>query len=60
MVRHAEQSLKNFGCPKIDLMIRKSNEGVIAFYQKIGYNDDPVGVLSKKLREDEPYIRDSY
>ena len=55
MVRHAEQALKTLGCPKIDLMVRKSNEGVIAFYRKIGYDDDSVVVLSKRLREDEPY-----
>jgi ribosomal protein S18 acetylase RimI-like enzyme len=55
MVRHAEQALKTLGCPKIDLMVRKSNEGVIAFYRKIGYDDDSVVVLSKRLREDESY-----
>jgi hypothetical protein len=42
MVRHAEQPLKTLGCPNIDLMIRKSEEGVIPFYHKIGYNDDPA------------------
>ena len=55
MVRHAERALKTLGCPKIDLMVRNSNEGVIAFYHKIGYNDDPVVVLSKRLKEDKPY-----
>ena len=52
---HAEAALTHMGCPKIDLMVRKSNSGVISFYHKIGYNDDPVVVLSKRLQEDEPH-----
>jgi len=59
MVRHAEKALKDLGCPKIELMVRKTNEGVMAFYHNIGYNDDPVVVLSKRLKEDEPYVRDA-
>ena len=53
MVRHAEAELLNRGCPKIDLMVRNTNEKVIAFYKSIGYGDDPVVVLSKRLIEDE-------
>ncbi|MEE8397896.1 MAG: GNAT family acetyltransferase [Desulfobacterales bacterium] len=55
IMKYAEDTLKQLGCPKIDLMVRKSNEGVIAFYRKIGYEEDPVVVLSKRLIEDEPY-----
>ena len=54
IMEHAEEVLKNMGCPKIDLMVRKSNEGVISFYHKIGYGEDPVVVLSKRLIEDKP------
>ncbi len=52
---HAEQALRKIGCPKIDLMVRKTNQNVISFYHKIGYNDDPVVVLSKRLQEDQPH-----
>jgi len=55
LVAHAEQALKKIGCPKIDLMVRDTNKGVIDFYHRIGYHDDPVVVLSKRLSEDEPY-----
>jgi len=55
IMSHAEQSLREIGCPKIDLMVRKTNHSVISFYHKIGYNDDPVVVLSKRLAEDKPY-----
>jgi ribosomal protein S18 acetylase RimI-like enzyme len=55
MVEHAEIELRKRGCPKIDLMVRNSNDSVIAFYKSIGYDDDPVVVLSKRLVEDETY-----
>ena len=55
IMRHAESALKHLGCPKIDLMVRDSDEGVISFYRKTGYKKDPVAVLSKRLIEDEPY-----
>lgn len=53
MVRHAEAELLIRGCPKIDLMVRNANEKVLAFYKSIGYGEDPVVVLSKRLTEDE-------
>ena len=43
------------GCPKIDLMVRNSNDEVIEFYRAIGYDLDPVVVLSKRLRQDDPH-----
>ncbi len=55
MVDHAEGALKALGCPKINLMVRESNTGVISFYRKNGYERDPVVVLSKRLYEDEPF-----
>ncbi len=55
IMNHAEAELKRIGCPKIDLMVRKSNLGIISFYRQIGYTIDPVVVLSKRLQEDEPF-----
>lgn len=55
MVTHAESALNDVGCPKIDLMVRKTNDEVISFYQSIGYEPDPVIVLSKRLIKDGPY-----
>jgi len=46
---HAEQALIALGCPKINIMVRHSNPGVISFYEKIGFQKDPVTVLSKRL-----------
>ncbi len=55
LTNHAEEALKQIGCPKIDLMVRETNKGVIDFYHKIGYTNDPVAVLSKRLSNDETY-----
>jgi ribosomal protein S18 acetylase RimI-like enzyme len=59
LIREAENRLLKIGCPKIDLMVRKSNENAISFYHKIGYKNDPVVVLSKRLYEDEPYKKNA-
>jgi ribosomal protein S18 acetylase RimI-like enzyme len=55
LVAHSEGKLLELGCPKLELMVRNSNQAVIAFYQAIGFGLDPVVVLSKRLRVDEPH-----
>ena len=55
LVEISEAELAKLGCPKIDLMVRNTNQAVIDFYHAIGYGDDPVVVLSKRLIEDEPH-----
>jgi len=55
VIDHAESELIKLGCPKVELMVRKTNENVISFYQSAGYDIDPVIVLSKRLTEDEPH-----
>ena len=52
IVEHAELKLKALGCPKINIMVRDSNKVVIGFYEKIGFQKDPVTVLSKRLLPD--------
>ncbi len=51
----AEAELCSLGCPKIDLMVRDTNQEVIAFYRALGYGDDPVAVMSKRLTDDQPH-----
>jgi len=50
-----EQKLKNIGCPKINLQIRSNNENVIKFYESIGYFDEHMTSMGKKLSEDPEY-----
>lgn len=59
MLRHLEIVLTERGCPKINLMVRKTNQDIIGFYHNVGYSNDPVVVLSKRLSEDSAYGNDS-
>jgi len=45
----AEQWLRARGVRKLELMVRKSNAGVVAFYEHLGYETEPVVVLSRWL-----------
>ena len=53
IVEEAEQRLRAAGCPKINLQIRRSNAGVIAFYSTLGYREDHVVSMGKRLESDE-------
>jgi ribosomal protein S18 acetylase RimI-like enzyme len=54
MMAQAEKLLRVAGCPKINLLVRSENDGVIGFYRSLGYAADPVVCLSKRLEHDEP------
>ena len=49
MVEKAEMKLRKLGCQKINLQIRNSNESVIAFYEHIGFGNDDVLGMGKRL-----------
>ncbi|MGD8344476.1 MAG: GNAT family acetyltransferase [Desulfobacterales bacterium] len=49
MMEWAEAALKKRGCPKINLQVRTSNPDVISFYKHLGYSNDDVIGLGKKL-----------
>lgn len=50
-----EQRIRSKGCPKINLQVRARNKAVIQFYRSLGYTEDHVIGLGKRLEEDEPY-----
>ena len=52
LMEAAERRLKAAGCPKINLQVRETNVDVIQFYQSIGYVQDRVVSLGKRLIED--------
>lgn len=54
-MEEAENRLSTLGCPKINLQIRSSNTQVINFYKGIGYTDDEVLSMGKRLAQDPPY-----
>jgi ribosomal protein S18 acetylase RimI-like enzyme len=47
-----EGLIEQKGCPKINLQVRNTNEAVIAFYEALGYGDDGVVGLGKRLEHD--------
>lgn len=52
MMTAIEEKLLGLGCPKINLQVRSSNRDVIAFYQAIGFAEDPVVSMGKRLLQD--------
>jgi len=53
IMQEVEKRIRAKGCPKINLQVRAANDGVIKFYQSLGYTDDKVIGLGKRLEEDE-------
>nr|WP_092966741.1 GNAT family acetyltransferase [Agromyces sp. CF514] len=54
LMHEAERLLAERGCPKLNLQVRSSNAGVIAFYRSLGYGVDDVTSLGKRLIPDAP------
>jgi ribosomal protein S18 acetylase RimI-like enzyme len=52
LMHWGEQALQARGCPKINLQVRSGNADVIAFYKSLGYGDDEVIGLGKRLISD--------
>jgi ribosomal protein S18 acetylase RimI-like enzyme len=52
LVAEAERLLREAGCLKINLQIRKTNLEVIAFYESIGFKIDEVASMGKRLEID--------
>ena len=50
----AEQKLRAEGCAKINLQVHGSNSAVLAFYRTLGYAQDDVVSLGKRLEFDSP------
>ncbi|MFT3734422.1 MAG: GNAT family acetyltransferase [Rhodocyclaceae bacterium] len=53
LMAHVEAKLTARGCPKINLQIRGSNAAVLAFYNRLGYGQDDVVSLGKRLIADD-------
>ena len=51
IMKEVERRLRAKGCPKINLQVRATNDGVIRFYQSLGYSDDNVIGLGKGLQK---------
>lgn len=47
-----EERLLALGCPKVNVQVRGGNEGVTAFYGRLGYEPDGATGLGKRLIPD--------
>ena len=52
LMRTVERKLLEKGCPKINLLIRSGNEAVQDFYASLGFEQDQVISLGKRLIPD--------
>jgi ribosomal protein S18 acetylase RimI-like enzyme len=49
LMRAAEETLRARGCPKINLQVMPHNDGVVAFYERLGYAVEPRISMAKCL-----------
>lgn len=49
LVHEAERLLVAMGCPKVQLMVREGNEGVLGFYDDLGYERFSVSNTGRRL-----------
>jgi ribosomal protein S18 acetylase RimI-like enzyme len=52
LMETAEKALRMAGCPKINLQVRPDNAGVIAFYERLGFNVEGAVSLGLRLEVD--------
>lgn len=49
LMARLESALSDRGCPKVNLQVRAGNEGVVAFYERLGYRVEQRVSLGKLL-----------
>ena len=54
IMAEAERLLADAGCPKLNVQIRSSNSAATGFYRAIGFADDEVVSMGKRLERDGP------
>jgi len=53
MMAEVERGLAEHGCPKASLQIRRGNLGIVKFYRELGYAEDDVISMGKRLVHDD-------
>ncbi|HMG21155.1 MAG TPA: GNAT family acetyltransferase [Kofleriaceae bacterium] len=49
VMAEVERRLLALGCPKLNLMVRHDNRPALGFYERLGYDEQAVVVLGKRL-----------
>ena len=52
LLAEAERLMRAVGCAKINLQVRSSNAGVIAFYERLGFATEELVNMGKRLEKD--------
>lgn len=52
LMAHIESILEGLGCPKLNIVVRSTNDSVLEFYDKLSYSTDDVVSLGKRLIPD--------
>ncbi|WP_232527722.1 GNAT family acetyltransferase [Microbacterium suaedae] len=52
LVAEAERRLEDLGCPKVQLMVRPENTGVLAFYEARDYAEIDSALMGRRLIAD--------
>lgn len=53
LMSEVERMLREMGCAKINLQIRRDNPEAISFYERIGFTEDAVVSFGKRLERDD-------
>jgi ribosomal protein S18 acetylase RimI-like enzyme len=53
LMAEVEKRLRDLGCAKINLQIRRDNLEAISFYERIGFTEDAVVSFGKRLEHDD-------
>lgn len=53
LMNEVERRLTALGCPKVSLQIRAENKDAIEFYDRIGFSQDAVISMGKRLHHDD-------
>jgi ribosomal protein S18 acetylase RimI-like enzyme len=52
LMERVEAGVARLGCPKVNLQVRASNEGVVSFYKKLGYQVEERISMGKRLGDE--------
>jgi ribosomal protein S18 acetylase RimI-like enzyme len=50
LMHAVERRLAHMGCPKLNLQVRRGNDQVVSFYEKLGYDIEPRISMGKPLK----------
>ena len=53
LMDNVENGLRELGCPKINLQIRKGNDKVFSYYQKLGFVKEKRINMGKRIEDDQ-------